>query len=225
MEEEWRDVKGFKGYLRVSSYGNIIVKEKYYMNNGTPVLCKERVGKPQPTRSGYLQFTMTIKGKKYRKYLHVMVAETFLGDLREKGFQVNHIDGNKTNNRVLNLEWVTPKENIEHAFENGLMRDRKGNILTMIKDIKCETCEEIFKPTHKQGKYCSRSCSSSRPRESTRRVERPDKDELYELLNRNSFTAVGRMFGVSDNAIRKWCRSYGIPQKSTYYSNKHKKVL
>lgn len=48
-------------------------------------------------------------------------------------------------------------------------------------------------------------------------VERPTKEELYKLLKKNNFSAVGRMFGVSDNAIRKWCISYGIPSKAKDY--------
>lgn len=48
-------------------------------------------------------------------------------------------------------------------------------------------------------------------------IDRPDKETLYGLLLNNSFLCVGRMFGVSDNAVRKWCKSYGIPKDSKYY--------
>lgn len=46
---------------------------------------------------------------------------------------------------------------------------------------------------------------------------RPTKEELYELLTKNSFVSVGKMFNVSDNAIRKWCRDYNIPSKASDY--------
>lgn len=49
------------------------------------------------------------------------------------------------------------------------------------------------------------------------KTERPDKETLYSLLKQNSFLSVGRMFGVSDNTIRKWCKSYGIPFHSKDY--------
>ena len=53
--------------------------------------------------------------------------------------------------------------------------------------------------------------------ETTRRVERPTADELKALLENNTFAAVGRMFGVSDNSVRKWCKSYGLPYHSSDY--------
>lgn len=48
-------------------------------------------------------------------------------------------------------------------------------------------------------------------------VERPTKEELYDLLSKNTFIAVGKMYGVSDNAVRKWCKLYKIPYKASYY--------
>lgn len=50
-----------------------------------------------------------------------------------------------------------------------------------------------------------------------RKCTRPTKEELYELLSHNNFCAVGRMFGVGDNAVRKWCRKYGIPNHAKDY--------
>lgn len=46
-----------------------------------------------------------------------------------------------------------------------------------------------------------------------------EKDELYELLKNNSFVTVANIYGVSDNAVRKWCDKYGIPRHSSYYRN------
>lgn len=65
-------------------------------------------------------------GKKSKKYyVHRLVAELFLKNPDQSvNKQVNHIDGNKENNRVSNLEWVSPKENIEHMHKEGLNRNR-----------------------------------------------------------------------------------------------------
>jgi hypothetical protein len=56
-----------------------------------------------------------------------LVAENFIGK-RPKGYEINHKDGKKSNNRLNNLEWVTPKENYHHAVKLGLMPHRKTRI-------------------------------------------------------------------------------------------------
>jgi len=74
---------------------------------------------PRSTGAGYLGIQCKIAGKRLNLYVHRLVAETFLlinTDRRE----VNHIDGDKTNNHVTNLEWVTHSENHQHAAANGI---------------------------------------------------------------------------------------------------------
>lgn len=78
----------------------------------------------------------------------------------------------------------------------------------------CEQCGKIFYyPYHinkKERQYCSNECSAS----SKRKVERPDKENLIQILKNYSFEAVGRMFNVSGNTIRKWAIAYGLDPKT-----------
>lgn len=77
---------------------------------------------------GYLRVGIYLPdGTVKRVSVHVMVLETFVGPKPTLKHQVDHIDGNKTNNDLSNLEWVTPSENITRAFKSGLKSGVKGN--------------------------------------------------------------------------------------------------
>lgn len=125
MKEEWKDIVGFEGLYKVSNYGAIY---SCYTN-------KELV--PIKTSKGYYKVGLYKDNKKIQKRIHRLVAETFIKN--DKNFlEVNHKDGNKTNNNVNNLEWCTGEYNIEHAFSNGLVpnisqpkkvKDRHQNII------------------------------------------------------------------------------------------------
>ena len=91
----------------------------YARNRRTKYIKKGRVLK-QPTNShGYLYVSIHKDGKQRVIQSHELIAKTFLPNPENKP-QVNHIDGNKKNNKVDNLEWVTPSENLLHAFRTGL---------------------------------------------------------------------------------------------------------
>jgi hypothetical protein len=111
MKEIWKDVVGFEGRYQVSNKGN--VKSLHFLGHN-----KERLMKLSEHHTGYLIVQL---GKRPAKnYLvHQLVASAFIIPVEGKKF-VNHIDGNKHNNCVENLEWVTAQENITHAIETGL---------------------------------------------------------------------------------------------------------
>ncbi len=119
--EKWKDVKDFEGYYQISNKGNVRSLTRF---DGI----RERKGqiiKPVLKYNGYLQVGLRKQGK--RKYfgVHRLVAQHFISNPENKS-QVNHIDCNKQNNNVSNLEWVTPKENSDHAHKNGLIKMPKG---------------------------------------------------------------------------------------------------
>lgn len=96
----------------VSNYGNI-------KNSITG-----KVLKPSTNRSGYQIVKIYNNKTKNSVAVHRLVARTFLGSCLE--FEVNHINGNKKDNSLINLEWVTRLENLKHAKDTGLYLCRKG---------------------------------------------------------------------------------------------------
>lgn len=120
--EQWKVVKGFENYL-VSSLGNVKTI------NGK----LKKVVYDSKNDYGYVELWKNNKGKKFR--IHRLVAETFIPNTLGKE-QVNHIDGDKKNNCVSNLEWVTPKENIRHAIKNDLSSIKYGskNLASKLKE-------------------------------------------------------------------------------------------
>lgn len=85
-------------------------------------------------RYGYRRVLIYINGKRKKHFVHRLVAEKYIPN-PDNLPQVNHKDGNKLNNCVDNLEWVTPKENIKHAIINGF-RDCHGAHKLSVNDVK-----------------------------------------------------------------------------------------
>lgn len=98
---------------------------------------------PSISNTGYVRVYLYNNNKKYRKSVHRLVAEAFIPNPLNKP-QVNHIDGNKLNNHVSNLEWNTGSENLKNAFKLGLMKPNPTNAKLSKTDIMC-----IFKLANK----------------------------------------------------------------------------
>ncbi len=112
MEEVWKDVQNLDGRYQVSNFGRVRT------NWG-----KGKILKPQPRSTGYLSVALRNKKINYaiRMSIHRFVAMAFLPNPDNKP-QVNHIDANKHNNHVDNLEWCTCSENIRHGYKMGLLK-------------------------------------------------------------------------------------------------------
>ncbi len=114
MTETWKDICGYEGVYQVSSLGNFRSKAK----------CKSKFRPLKPIKDQYGYCMVRLYKNKLGKTIHAhrLVVETFLGDTRcphcGTVMEVNHKDGDKSNNRLTNLEYVTRQENMQkmHSF-------------------------------------------------------------------------------------------------------------
>lgn len=113
--EVWKDIKGYEGYYQVSNLGKVKrLAKKVLQSNGSLAIYRERVLKEENTK-GYLRVTLSRGNKQKRFLIHRLVATHFILNINKKRF-VNHIDGNKENNKFINLEWCTSSENEIHSY-------------------------------------------------------------------------------------------------------------
>ena len=117
--EVWKDVVGFEDYYEVSNTGKVRRKDHITVyKNGARARFSQTILKPSVFKKGYLMVYLSVKSKKKTKSVHRIVAEAFIPNPENKE-TVNHIDCDKTNNHVSNLEWLSNEENIQHSVENG----------------------------------------------------------------------------------------------------------
>lgn len=173
-------------------------------NTGKYVPLKEYLEKPAIAIKGSLLIKKLVK-EGYKEY---KCENPSCGISEWHGnpilLQIHHIDGNHYNNSIDNLQILCP--NCHSQTDNFCGRGRK--------DKNENFCEICGKKISKKSKLC-KECKSKQDR----KAQWPSKDELINMLKENggNFTSVSKIFNVSDNAIRKWCRKYKISDKSSDY--------
>ena len=127
MEEIWKDIPNYEGLYQASTLGQIRTCEGKTTSNQrySQRRWKQRVLKQKLVgKSGYMVCLWKDGSPKYQ-LVHRLIATTFLENLVDTKMTVNHKNGNRLDNRLENLEWMTLADNIRHGFDNGFYSTKK----------------------------------------------------------------------------------------------------
>lgn len=163
----YKDVVGYEEYFTISEDGKVFSKRT------------NKELKQTKLKTGYMSFATKIGGRNginkcFR--VHILVAEAFISNPLNLP-QVNHIDGNKENNHFSNLEWISPSDNLKHAYSLGLIQALKG-------------------PNNSQAKFTSNDVEEIRllaPLHSYRKIGRMygvSHNTISNILNNKTYTNV-----------------------------------
>lgn len=171
--EIWKDIPKYEGLYQVSNFGNVksldrIVKGK----NNIERKIKGKIILPFKGNGGYLCVRLWKNNFAPHFKVHRLILSTFYPIKNMEIYDVNHIDGNKQNNHINNLEWCTRQENLIHAVENGLNKQ----------------CISI-KATKNNKEYTSKSISGMYKKLSNNEIinckEKTFKENVRRALNTN----------------------------------------
>ena len=144
MEEFWKDIEDYEGVYQVSSFGRV------------KRIKTDRILTSHKNSGGYLRVDLSKNSVVYAKSIHRLVAQAFIPNPENKS-QVNHIDEDKTNNKVSNLEWMTAKENSNHGTRNervGKAISKSNSVPIIATNLKTGESTDF-----NSGKECARKLS------------------------------------------------------------------
>lgn len=158
---------------------------------------------------------MTNENWKGYVYEHIVVAEEMIGRVLKEDEVVHHLDGDRSNNRIENLLVLSKAMHykLHNWLDNGGVFKETEHVKRVnsgkSKEVRttkgfCKICDKTLQ--RKEKTYCSNKCRGL----DKRKVERPTKSDLETDIKELSWLAIGRKYGVSDNAVRKWAKSYGL---------------
>ncbi|WP_052253431.1 NUMOD4 domain-containing protein [Staphylococcus shinii] len=123
--ETWKDIEGYEDLYTISDHGQIKRKSRELLIDGVTRRLDEKVLKNFKGTLGYMHVNLYKNGKPKQFKIHRLMMTAFVDKPIDKNI-INHIDGDKSNNLLKNLEWCSHKENSIHAYNTGLAKGGKG---------------------------------------------------------------------------------------------------
>lgn len=124
--EVWKDIPGYEGLYQVSSLGRVKSLKRFY-KSAIILEMPENIKTQRLNKKGYPYLHLCLNGKKWATTVHKLVILAFVGVKPDPKITINHIDGNKLNNCILNLEYCTAKENIYHFLKTVNFRQGENH--------------------------------------------------------------------------------------------------
>lgn len=155
-DEIWKDIIGYEGIYKISSFGRILTLEKTYPHRHGLQKKRSIIRKVTTIKNRYPFLTLTKEGKMVVRKLHRLIAIHFIPNPENKRF-INHKNGDKKDFRIENLEWCTQRENSIHAHRNGLCNPAKGvnNGKSKLNNEKALEIKRLYKTGLSQRKIAS----------------------------------------------------------------------
>jgi len=218
--EEWRDITGYEGYYQVSSKGNVRSLDRTLINSvGVESSVKGKEIYQTLVGAGYLKVKLYKENKRLNKYVHQLVATAFIPNPNNYS-EINHIDYNKENNCVENLEWCTHIENIIDLRNKKY--DGYKDSHNLLNTHHCKDCGKSISYRSIRCSSCAAKLPPKRKGPSLYRNNNPlSEEEISETLIRNkgNFTKSAKEFNMTGTSLRKWCRKYDLPTHSRDWKN------
>lgn len=215
MEEIWKDIKDYEGLYQVSNYGRVKSMERTVKGLKGNKKIKSRIMKESKNKFGYSRVSLYKLGKTKNFQIHRLVAQAFIPNPLELP-QVNHIDGNKDNNSVNNLEWITNRDNVIHAYKNNLRETIKIDKETLI-DLyvnKGLPCYKIAKMLNiSQGtlrKNLKDNEIEIRSYQGSKKKYNISKEYLKKELENKSILEISKEIGCTYGTVYKYKKIYNI---------------
>ena len=220
-KEEWKAIPGFEGYYEASNLGRIRSVERIVKSGRGHKTVPSVVLKPSVGEYGYESVSLSMNNKQYMQIVNRLVAQAIIDNPNNLP-QVNHIDGDKTNNCVENLEWCDGSYNMQHCYANKLTdwgtkirivetNEEFNSIVECARKIGGHAqliiaCLNGRRKTHKGYHY---EVIGQRISEKYKRNNHQNKNQKYESKVKiehngeiHSFREWGEILGISENTLR-----------------------
>lgn len=135
--KKWKYIVGFEGHYKISNHGDVLSTKRV----------RNKVLKNRINSYGYHHVYLSKDGKQFERLVHRLVMQHFSNDTPKE--TVNHIDGNKTNNHIDNLEWATRSEQMIHAYKHNLKKPSL-HAVRVLTDEEAKEIRSLYVPHCKQ---------------------------------------------------------------------------